>query len=409
MTRNTIPLNEFAARRAALAKKLGKSVGLILAGEAMDPDGDAYFPHKHFVYLTGITNEPGAMLLIEPNHPLKTRRDILFLRPLNPEVEKWDGLRPEIASALRSQTGISSIFRVDKFPLLLVDAARRTRNLSCLHPLAPHDKPVSPDLTIFKKVQERVPGLTIDDRSMVLNELRAVKSKQEVALIEQAINVTAHGFDAALRTIRPGINEFALQEEIEHAYRTHGARELAFGTIAGAGINSTVLHYRANDQTIQDGDLVCVDSGAKIGGYSADITRTLPARGKFTKRQREIYDTVLAAELAAIKAVKPGATMAQVDHAARAIITKAGFGDYFIHGIGHHLGLDTHDSNPDIPLKAGNVVTIEPGIYIPGEKLGVRIEDDILVTPGGSKNLSSAIPKKADEIETLIAKYRKKR
>jgi len=409
MVHTTIELKEFAARRAALAKKLSGAVGLVLAGDAMDPTGDAYFPNKHFTYLTGITDEPGAAVLIEPNHPVKSRREMLFLRPLNPEVEKWDGLRDEIASTLRAKTGFATIFRLDKLPMFMADAARRARKLACLHPLATHTKPVSPDLAIFKLVQERVPGVTIEDKSMVLNELRSVKSSAEVAAIQQAIDITAKGFDAALRAIMPGMNEYALQEEIEHAYRSNGARELSFGSIVGSGINSTVLHYRANDQTIGKNDLVCIDSGCKIAGYSADITRTLPANGKFSARQLEIYNIVLKAEVAAIKAVKPGATLAQVDGVARAIITKAGFGDFFIHGIGHHLGLDTHDANPDMPLKAGNVVTIEPGIYIPSEKIGVRIEDDILVTPRGAKNLSSAIPKVAKDIEALMAKYRKKR
>jgi len=410
MPTHTIELKEFAARRAALARKLNGSVGLILAGEAMDPHGDAFHPNKHFVYLTGITNEPAAALLIEPDHPIQSRREMLFLRPLNPEVEKWDGLREEIASSLRGKTGFATIFRLDKLPMWLADAARRAKRLSCLHPLAHHDKPVSPDLAVFRKVQERVPGVTIEDRSLLINELRSVKSKAEVSMIERAIDITACGFEAALRTLRPGMNEFALQEEIEHAYRTNGARELAFGSIVGSGINSTVLHYRANDQIIQDGDLVCIDSGAKVAGYSADITRTLPANGKFTKRQREIYDTVLAAQIAAIKAVKPGATIAQVDQAARDIIRKAGFGDFFIHGIGHHLGLDTHDANPDMPLKPGNVITIEPGIYIPDEKLGVRIEDDVLVTTGqrGAKVLSSAIPKNPQDIEAMMARSRRK-
>ena len=408
MATNTIELKEFADRRATLAKRLNGTVGLVLAGEATDSHGDNFHAHRHFVYLTGITDELGATLLIEPNHPVKSRREMLFLRPLNPEIEKWDGLREEIASSLRGKTGFATIFRLDKLPMFLADAARRAKKLACLHPLAHHDKPVSPDLAIFRKVQERMPGVTIEDRSLLINELRSVKSKAEVACIQQAIDITAIGFHAALRSIRPGMSEFALQEEIEHTYRTSGARELSFGTIAGSGLNSTVLHYRANDQTIQDGDLVCIDSGARIGGYAADITRTLPASGTFTKRQREVYDTVLAAQNAAIKAVKPGATLAQVDEAARAVIRKAGFGDYFIHGIGHHLGLDTHDSNPDMPLKAGNVITIEPGVYIPGEKIGVRIEDDVLVTRGSSNVLSSAIPKNAKDIEALIAKYRRK-
>ena len=191
---------------------------------------------------------------------------------------------------------------------------------------------------------------------------------------------------------------------IELQDRTRGARRLSFNSIAGGGVNSTVLHYRANDQPIADGDLMCVDSGCKWAGYSADITRTVPVNGRFTKRQREVYDVVLAAQLAAIKAVKPGARISQIDSAARSVITKAGFGDYFIHGIGHHLGLDTHDSAPagDQPLKAGAVVTIEPGVYIPSEKIGIRIEDDVLVTASGLKVLSEQIPKSAEQIEKIM-------
>jgi Xaa-Pro aminopeptidase len=206
-----------------------------------------------------------------------------------------------------------------------------------------------------------------------------------------------------MKTVKPGMNEFDVQETIEHAYRTGGARVTAFPTIAGSGVNSTVLHYRSNDRTLADGDLMCVDSGAMFGGYAADITRTVPVNGRFTPRQREVYEVVLKAELAAIKATKPGVTLARIDAAARQIIVRAGYGDYFIHLIGHHLGLETHDASPDAPLKAGAVVTIEPGIYIPDEAIGVRIEDDILVTRDGTKNLSARIPKTVGGIEKVMA------
>jgi len=164
------------------------------------------------------------------------------------------------------------------------------------------------------------------------------------------------------------------------------------------------LHYRANAKTIDKGDLICLDSGAKWQGYSADVTRTFPASGAFTKRQREVYEVVLKAQLAAIRAVKPGARNSQIDAAARKVIDDAGFGDYFIHGIGHHLGLDTHDATPlgDQPLKVGAVMTIEPGIYIPSENLGVRIEDDVLVTRGGCEVLTRAIPKSVADIELAM-------
>jgi Xaa-Pro aminopeptidase len=221
-------------------------------------------------------------------------------------------------------------------------------------------------------------------------------------MIERAIEITRLGYLAAAKQMKPGRTEFDVQEALEHAYRGNGSRGPAYGTIAGAGINSTVLHYRANDAVLEKGDLVCIDSGASFGGYGADITRTYPAGGAFSPRQREIYDVVLQAELAAIRAVKAGATFAAIDEAARRVIGKAGYADAFIHGIGHHLGLETHDVTPPGPLPEGAVITIEPGIYLPDEKIGVRIEDDVVVTKTGCRNLSRRIPKEASEIEALI-------
>lgn len=399
-----IPLTEFAERRRRLLKALNGAIGLVFAGEHDSHSDAPYRPHANFRYFTGVTDEPGAILLLDPAHPVAARREQLYLRPLNPEVEKWDGYRFEINSALRERTGFKSVFRLDKLAMFLNQSVRRSRKLACLHEPSAFDQPLTPDLEIFRKVAERMPSVQITDRSDVPAVMRAVKSKAEVAMIQRAVDITAKGFAAMMRTVRPGMSEFDVQETLEHEYRTNGARELAFPAIAGAGFNSTVLHYRANDQTIAKDDLICVDSGAAWEGYAADVTRTVPASGKFSKRQREVYEIVLKAQLAAIKAVRPGRAIAQIDDAARAIIKSAGFGDYFIHGIGHHLGLQTHDINPDAPLAAGAVITIEPGVYIPQEKIGIRIEDDVLVTKAGAKVLSSAIPKTAAEIEKTMAR-----
>ena len=216
------------------------------------------------------------------------------------------------------------------------------------------------------------------------------------------VDVRMELFEPMMRSIRPCMNEFDVQEIVEHAYRTHGSRGSAFPTIAGSGVNSTVLHYCANDQPIRKGDLICVDSGATLGGYSADITRTVPVSGRFTKRQREVYEITLKAQRAAIQAIRPGVMFAKIDDAARRVIDKAGLGDFFIHGIGHHLGLQTHDASPDAPLRQGAVVTIEPGIYVAAEKIGIRIEDDLLVTKAGAKNVSAKIPKTVAAIEKLM-------
>ena len=399
---DAIPLTEYAARRTKLLALLKRAAALVFAGSHTNPLTDEYRPHPHFEYLTGVVDEAGAVLLLDPSNVIEARRTMLFLAPLNPEVDKWDGYRSEINKALRDSIGIQTIFRTDALGRWLTAAVKRSKRVACLHPFADYTQAVTPDLGIFRKVTERIPGVTIDDHTETIAKMRAVKSKNEVAMIQRAIDITAAGYEAMFKGVRPGMNEFDVQELLEHGYRSHGSRGPAYGTIAGAGINSTVLHYQANDQTIAKNDLICIDSAARFGGYGADITRTVPASGKFTKRQREIYELVLKAELAAIRAVKPGVTFARIDKAARDIINKAGYGDFFIHGTGHHLGLETHDITPDAPLRQGAVITIEPGIYIPKEKLGIRIEDNILITRDGAKNLSTKIPKTIAAVEKAM-------
>jgi Xaa-Pro aminopeptidase len=405
-TIDRIPLSEHAERRGELRAALKDAIGLVFAGEADAHASEPFRPHAHFEYLTGVVDEPAAVLLLDPAHPTESRRDMLFLRPLNPEIEKWDGYRQEIASALRERTGCKTIFRLDKLPMLLNESVRRARRVTCLHPLANYTQPVSPDLERFRRVAERIPGVDIVDHSLAIPAMRSAKSKHEIAMIERAIDITAAGYSAVLESLAPGMNEFDVQEIIEHAYRTTGARRTAYRTIAGGGLNSTVLHYHDNNQPLGEDDLICIDSGAAVGGYCADITRTLPVGGRFNPRQREVYDVVLAAEQAAIKACKAGETITAIDKVARDIITRAGFGDHFIHGIGHHLGLEVHDAAPptDVPLRAGAVITIEPGIYIPDEKIGIRIEDDVLITRTGSKVLSADIPRSAEDIEKLMGR-----
>lgn len=397
-----ISSTEFRTRRERLLADLGQSTGLILAGDADPSLHHPWKPHAHFEYLTGITDEPGAMLLLDPLHPSLRKRATLLLRPLNPEVEKWDGFRAELSAELCAQSGFDTVLRTGMLSRLLLEATKRSRSLACLMPLSAWNAPVSADLAILRAQAERVPGTQITDRSDLLLRMRAAKSAAEISCIREAGRITATGFLAAMQTMRAGQNEFDLQEAVEHAYRTHGARELAFRTIAGGGFNATVLHYHANNRPLVDGELVVLDSGAKHAGYSADVTRTLPVSGKFSARQRELYNLVLRAQEAAIAAVKPGATLADVDAAGRKIITDAGLGDAFIHGMGHHLGLETHDASPDAPLEVGAVITIEPGIYLPKEAIGIRIEDDVAVTATGHEVLTPNIPRSADEVERAM-------
>jgi Xaa-Pro aminopeptidase len=392
----SISLAEFAQRRESVLRQLaraGNAIGLVLAGDGAGSLDHPFRANADFRYLTGIDDEPGAVLLLDPAHPIRTRRVQLFLRPLNPEVERWDGLREMVGKSLRTRYGVETILRTGALGRFLLESARRSKRLACMHALASHNAPLSPDLSIIRESASRIPGATVIDLSAVLPALRAVKSADEVRCIEQAGRITGIGFAAARDACRPGATEFDVQEAMEHAYRTNGSRALAFRTIAGSGVNGTVLHYHANDRELKGGDLLVIDSGAAFAGYASDVTRTLAVSGRFTARQRLVYDTVLRAQAAAIRACRPGTKMHAVDQAARKIITAAGFGDFFPHGIGHHLGLEVHDADPASQLEPGMVVTIEPGIYIESEAIGVRIEDDVLITRGAPRVLTAHIPK----------------
>ena len=397
-----IPLDEYQARRRRVLQALDGAAAVVFAGEGSPPLLGKWRPDQHFVYLTGLDAEPGAAVLFDPTHENPKRRVCLFLRPLNPEMERWDGYRNAIGQPLRAQTGFETIFRSDALPAMLTAAARRAKRVACLHPFAVYPNPVGADLAAFRQVAERIPGLAIEDQTQLLPRMRSVKSPAELALMRRAADATAAGFDAILKQIRPGLSEADIELALDQAYRAQGASGVAYNSIVGSGLNATVLHYMDNRQPLADGDLVVIDSAARFGGYAADVTRTLPVSGRFAPDQRDVYETVLRAEHAAIAALRPGVTHTEVDAAARDVIERAGHGDAFIHNVGHQLGLDVHDVTPDGPLTEGMVLTIEPGIYLPDRKLGVRIEDDVLITASGPVVLTDRIPKTVADIEAAM-------
>lgn len=401
-----IAISEYAARRRKVLTALKGATGIVMAGAGSPPLVGKWRADRDFVYLTGIDDEPGAAVLFDPANPNPKRRCMLILQPVNPEMDDWDGRRALISKALRERHAFDTVMRTMALPRMLTDAIRRSKRCACLHPFSVYDAPVGPDLALLRKVMERIPGVTLDDRTQVLPALRAVKSKAELSLMRQAIKATHEGLLALCAVLEPGVGEAELQLALETGFRRAGAEGTAFNSIVGAGANATVLHYTTNNGVADDGDLMVVDSGASFDGYAADVTRALPVNGTFSKRQRELYSIVLRAQTAAIAAVKPGNTMTDVDEAARKVIEKAGLGDHFIHGIGHQLGLDVHDSTPDGALKAGMVVTVEPGVYLKDESIGIRIEDDILVTPKGNTNLSRAIPKSIADVEAMLKSAR---
>lgn len=392
-----IEIREYVARRERVLKDLNGAAAVVFAGETT-PHGK-FRADRNFFYLTGIADEFGAAVMFDPSAEDPRRRIILFLRPLNPELERWDGYRQAISSRLRKLHGFSTVMRNNTLPGALTAAARRTRKLACLHPFAVYPAGVSPDLEVFRKIGERMPGVSIVDQTQLLSTLRAIKSAAEMKLIEQAVDATAAGYEVIMKMIEPGVNESEIQQALEATYHRHGGNADGYNSIVGSGLNATVLHYTANNQKMQAGELLVIDSAAAVAGYTADVTRTFPVSGKFTTEQREIYEIVLKALLAGIKLVKPGVRLHEIDLATRNVIDRAGFEDAYIHGAGHPIGLDVHEAPPDGLLRPGMVITIEPGIYLPDKKLGVRIEDDILVTPRGARNLTEMIPRTVKEIE----------
>ena len=390
--------SEFSKRRDTLLKSLGNSVAIVAAGEGASGNFKA---DANFVYLTGIENESGAIALFDGGHPQPERRVSLFLRPINSEAERWDGYRATINAELKKQTGFATVLRTSMLPGMVTAALRRAKQAACVLPFAVYPAPVSADLAIFQQVAQRIPGVRIEDQTGLLLSMRATKSPAEIAMIVRAAAITEQAYRQAVPHIRPGLNEGQLQLALETVYKQQGGG-IAYGTIVGGGMGGTVLHYIQNNRPLEDGHLVVIDSAASFGGYASDVTRTYPVNGKFTSDQREVYEVVLASQLAAIKASKPGVRLSDIDAAARAVIDKAGFGDAFIHSIGHPLGLTVHDVVPDHPLKANTVITVEPGIYLPDRQLGVRIEDDLLLTRTGNKNLTEKIPKTVKEVEAQM-------
>lgn len=397
-----IKVSEYQARRKKISSVLKDAVGVVLAGAGAPPLRGEWFPDMNFRYLSGIANEPGAVILFDPKNPNPKRRTILFLQPVNPEMDVWDGYRDHISQELRDRYGFDTVMRTNALPRFLSEAARRTKKLACLHPTAAYTQPITPDLDLFQKIAARTPGCSIVDMSDAIINLRLVKSAAEIKQIQNAIKATHNGLNKLMAKLKPGVGERELHNALVGGFAEAGSIRNAFDPIVGSGHNATILHYKENTGVCNDGDLIVVDSGAEINGYASDITRTVPVNGKYTKEQAKFYNLVLKSQQAAIRAVKPGATMAQVDEASRKVIRDAGYGDQYLHGVGHHLGLETHDPSPDVKLKAGMVVTIEPGLYLQDKSIGIRIEDDILVTEKGYKNLSSMIPKTVSEVEAAI-------
>ena len=398
------PPEIFRARRQRLMQMMGGGVAVVFSAASLsigEPGGSGR-QDPDFAYLTGIHDEAGAALLLAPEE--RTYKEFLFLASRDPDTERWEGERLMLGQSVRERTGFERLYRSGRLGSKLTELAGRAPRLHYLGPIASPADPIPQALALYQEVTARLPGSGIVNSSGLIRRMRWVKEPGELALIRRAIAATERGLRAGMAAVRPGMREFELKRIIESEFAAAGATGLAFPSIVGAGRNGAVAHYPGGDGVIAPDDLIVADVGAEVGHYAADITRTFPAGGRFSPEQRAVYETVLRAQETAMSRLRAGAVSEDLAAAATEVIRAANHGDDFFHGLGHSVGLDVHDPEDlTLPLPAGVVMTIEPGIYLQG-RFGVRIEDDFLVTAHGYEHLSSGVPRAIEAVEAAVGR-----
>ena len=425
-------LKEFLQRMAP------NSVAIIPGAHDTTRSNDTHYRFRQdsdFFYLTGF-EEPDSIAVIKP---AADKKYTLFVRPRDPEREIWDGRRAGVEGA-QSEFGADESFPIAEFEAKLADFLDGVEVLYYrLGSDRDLDDNIVNEIARMRSLNRKPihPPQTIVDPATIIHEMRVLKSPDEIAIMQTAADIAAEAHCEAMKAAQPGMQEYQIEALIEQIFRKRGASGPAYTSIVGAGPNATVLHYINNDGELHDGDLLLVDAGAEYKGYASDITRTFPINGRFSKPQREIYDLVLKAQMACVELVRPGTTHDQLKQRSIEILTEGmvelgllqgkpeelikekKHEKFYMHGLGHMLGIDVHDvgryyyGKESRALEPGVVMTVEPGIYIsPDTKdvpeqylgIGVRIEDDVLCTENGPRVLTHKVPKHAEEIEALISR-----
>jgi Xaa-Pro aminopeptidase len=393
--------DEYRARRAELSKKLHDGVLVLFAATDKGEENirTGFFQEPNFYYLTG-WQEPGAILLVAPPQDDKPYA-VLFLPRRHPDQEKWTGRKagPD-DSNIGQVTGFDTVLPTESFESEL---RKQLDHNAAIYTVG------DPSTVQLKAL---APMRDISSAASMIARLRMHKSPEELALLQRSVDVTLQAHRAAWKRAAPGEYEYQVAAAMSAVYFDAGCERHAYAPIVGSGPNSTILHYSRNSRRMDRGELLLMDVGAECAGYAADITRTIPVGAPFTKRQREIYEIVLGAQNAVIAAIKPGLPLSDLSKIAREYINTHGkdlhgepLGKYFTHGVSHHVGLDVHDATDfSQPLAEGNVITVEPGIYIPEESIGIRIEDMVEVTKDGAKLMSGALPREPGEIEKALGR-----
>jgi Xaa-Pro aminopeptidase len=417
---------EYRSRRQAVKRTLGDGeVAVFFTNPTRNRSNDTYFryrPDSDFRYLTGF-DEPDAVLLLAPQGvALDGARvtEVLFVNEPTAQSLTWDGYRMGSRNVPRI-LGIEAALPNSRFAATLGTLGPSGARFAA--PLAIPDMSGS-GATLLREFTEWAGGGAVRSETQLrrlLNTLRVKKSPAEIALLQKAVDITVDAHTEAMRHIVPGMWEYQIQALVEHVFAYSGAEAPGYNSIVASGPNSVILHYETNRRKMEDGDILCMDVGAEYRGYSADVTRSFPVNGKFSPEQRAIYEIVLAATDAGVAACKPGASFQEPGRAASRVMAQglmrlgiisaeSELRRYFMHGTSHYIGLDVHDAHGSNTLEAGHVLTVEPGIYIregsPCDprwwNIGIRVEDDVLITQDGHVNMSVKAPRTVEEIEGVM-------
>jgi Xaa-Pro aminopeptidase len=408
----------FERNRSRLKELLpDESLTILFAGKAPQKSADEHYPfvpNRNFYYLTGI-NEPNVILVMKKNG--QTFEETLFIEKADPVMEKWVGKTVSKEEA-ENISGIKDIKHVDSFESFVAGNFFTNQAKQVCLDLERRGWSGAPTSTSLfaKHIREHYPHVAIHNIYPEICELRVYKTSEEIQKIKEAIAITKEGIYNILKNAKAGMMEYQLEAHFDFTLKSNGIRNYAFNTITASGKNATVLHYEHNNAQTNDGDLVLLDLGAQKDYYNADISYTFPVNGKFSDRQKELYNLVLKALKETTALIKPGLPYEELDKHAKKVLSEecrkigliqedSEISKYYYHSVGHFLGLDTHDvgSYKDRVLEPGMVITIEPGLYIEEESIGIRIEDDILVTEDGYENLSKDIMREPEVIEEFMA------
>ncbi len=427
MRYSQIPRELFIRNRQKLAGKLEpKSVAIVHSSDQMLRNGDQFFPYRQnsdLFYLTGIEQEM-TILMICPDHSCEDRQVTLFLRKPDPKMESWEGKKLDQKRA-EEISGITNIHWLDDFDSVARALILDSENIYCTSPELVKFRPdyLFRDERYIAELKKKFPLHGMKRLSPILKELRLLKEPEELDLIMKAVEITKGGFYRILSTVKPGQKEYEVEAELTFEFTRQGAAGHAYTPIIASGANACVLHYHDNDGVCQDGELLLIDFGAEYANYASDCTRTIPVNGRFSGRQKDIYDANLRVFRKAKTLIKPGTTIESInqeigkiweeEHVRLGLYSTRDIQEqskeepiymkYCLHGVSHFLGLDVHDvGNKQEILKPGMVLTCEPGIYIPAEKTGIRLENDILVTEHGNLDLMEDVVIDSEEIEDLM-------